>query len=75
MHVNFGILKPLDQHIRNKGMRYAAYAERGSRHGGLCGRYSRQGLAIKGMAKAKPEVGKACAQAEKRAGRPELPRN
>ena len=30
MHVNFGILKPLDQHIRNKGMRYAAYAERGS---------------------------------------------
>lgn len=31
MHVNFGILKPLDQHIRNKGMRYAAYAERGSR--------------------------------------------
>ena len=31
MHVNFGILKPLDQHIRNKGMRYTAYAERGSR--------------------------------------------
>ena len=31
MHVNFGILKPLDHHIRNKGMRYAAYAERGSR--------------------------------------------
>lgn len=31
MHVNFGILKPLDQHIRNKGVRYAAYAERGSR--------------------------------------------
>lgn len=31
MHVNFGILKLLDQHIRNKGMRYAAYAERGSR--------------------------------------------
>ena len=31
MHVNLGILKPLDQHIRNKGMRYAAYAERGSR--------------------------------------------
>ena len=31
MHVNFGILKPLDQYIRNKGMRYAAYAERGSR--------------------------------------------
>lgn len=31
MHVNFGILKPLDQHIRNKGMRYAAYAECGSR--------------------------------------------
>lgn len=31
MHVNFGILKPLDQHIRNKGMRYAVYVERGSR--------------------------------------------
>lgn len=31
MHVNLGILKPLDQHIRNKGMRYVAYAERGSR--------------------------------------------
>ncbi len=29
MHVNFGIMKSLDEHIRNKGKRYAAYAERG----------------------------------------------
>lgn len=31
MHVNFGIMAPLDQHIRNKRDRYAAYAERGER--------------------------------------------
>lgn len=30
MHVNFGIMPPLDEHIRNKGQRYAAYAARGS---------------------------------------------
>ena len=30
MHVNFGIMEPLEQRIRNKGQRYAAYAERGS---------------------------------------------
>lgn len=30
MHVNFGILPPFDQHIRNKRERYAAYAERGA---------------------------------------------
>lgn len=29
MHVNFGIIPPLDLHIRNKRERYAAYAERG----------------------------------------------
>ena len=29
MHVNFGIMEPLPQHIRNKRERYAAYAERG----------------------------------------------
>lgn len=29
LHVNFGILPPLDQHIRNKRDRYAAYASRG----------------------------------------------
>ncbi len=29
MHVNFGIMEPLDVHIRNKGQRYAAYAARG----------------------------------------------
>lgn len=29
MHVNFGIIPPLDQHIRNKRERYAAYSQRG----------------------------------------------
>lgn len=29
MHVNFGIMAPLDRHIRSKRDRYAAYAERG----------------------------------------------
>lgn len=29
MHVNFGIMKPLGQRIRNKRDRYAAYAQRG----------------------------------------------
>lgn len=29
MHVNFGILPPLDPPVRNKGMRYSAYAARG----------------------------------------------
>ena len=29
MHVNFGIMEPLPQRIRNKRERYAAYAERG----------------------------------------------
>lgn len=29
MHVNFGILKPFEQKIKNKKERYAAYAERG----------------------------------------------
>lgn len=29
MHVNFGIMEPLSQRIRNKRERYAAYAERG----------------------------------------------
>ena len=28
MHVNFGIMRPLDEHIRNKRERYAKYAER-----------------------------------------------
>ena len=31
MHVNFGILPPFEQRIRNKRERYRAYAERGSR--------------------------------------------
>ena len=29
MHVNFGIMKPLPQHIKNKQKRYDAYAQRG----------------------------------------------
>lgn len=29
MHVNFGIMPPLQTRIRNKGQRYAAYAQRG----------------------------------------------
>lgn len=31
MHVNFGIMDPLEQKIRNKQQRYAAYAQRGAR--------------------------------------------
>ena len=31
MHVNFGVLPPLDPPIRNKRDRYAAYAARGER--------------------------------------------
>lgn len=31
MHVNFGIFEPLDPPVRNKGQRYAAYAQRGVR--------------------------------------------
>ena len=30
MHVNFGIMRPLDERIRNKRERYAAYARRGA---------------------------------------------
>lgn len=30
MHVNFGIMEPLDPPVRNKRQRYAAYAERGA---------------------------------------------
>ncbi|MBQ9041256.1 MAG: methylenetetrahydrofolate--tRNA-(uracil(54)-C(5))-methyltransferase (FADH(2)-oxidizing) TrmFO [Eggerthellaceae bacterium] len=29
MHVNFGVMPPLDQPVRNKGKRYEAYSERG----------------------------------------------
>lgn len=29
MHVNFGIIPPLDHHVRNKAERYALYAKRG----------------------------------------------
>lgn len=31
MHVNFGIMPPIEPHIKNKKKRYAAYAERGQR--------------------------------------------
>ena len=31
MHVNFGIMPPLERRVRNKRDRYAAYAERGAR--------------------------------------------
>ena len=31
MHVNFGIMPPLEQRVRNKRERYRAYAERGAR--------------------------------------------
>lgn len=30
MHVNFGIMRPLEQRVRNKRDRYAAYAQRGN---------------------------------------------
>lgn len=30
MHVNFGIMKPLDAPVKNKGKRYEAYAQRGA---------------------------------------------
>ena len=30
MHVNFGIMPPLDPPVRNKGLRYEAYAARGA---------------------------------------------
>ena len=30
MHVNFGILPPFEERIRNKQQRYEAYAQRGS---------------------------------------------
>ena len=30
MHVNFGIMEPFEQRIRNKQERYAAYARRGT---------------------------------------------
>ena len=30
MHVNFGIMPPLSERVRNKGLRYAAYAQRGA---------------------------------------------
>ena len=29
MHVNFGVFPPLEEHIRSKANRKAAYAERG----------------------------------------------
>ena len=31
MHVNFGIIEPLEQHVRNKAERYSRYQQRGAR--------------------------------------------
>lgn len=45
MHVNFGIMRPLDERIRNKRERYAAYARRGSEAlAGYCGQLRQRGL-------------------------------
>lgn len=46
MHVNFGIMPPLEQRIRNKRDRYRAYAERGAE---ALARYRRE-LASRGLA-------------------------
>ena len=45
MHVNFGIMRPLDERIRNKRERYASYARRGSEAlAGYCGQLRQRGL-------------------------------
>lgn len=45
MHVNFGIMRPLDERIRNKRERYAAYARRGSEAlADYCGQLRQRGL-------------------------------
>ena len=45
MHVNFGVLPPLPERIRNKRERYAAYAERGRcALEGYCAKLSTSGL-------------------------------
>ena len=50
MHVNFGIMEPLERRVRNKAARYEAYARRG---GEALGRYrdelSRAGLLPEGL--------------------------
>lgn len=49
MHVNFGIIKPLEQKVRNKRDRYAAYAQRGAEAlGGYVGALREAGLAVSG---------------------------
>ena len=51
MHVNFGILPPFDQHIRNKRERYAAYAERGAQAlAAYRDELAQRGLALDGAA-------------------------
>ena len=51
MHVNFGILPPFDQHIRNKRERYAAYAERGTQAlAAYRDELAQRGLALDGAA-------------------------
>jgi len=45
MHVNFGIMEPLDPPVRNKGQRYAAYARRGAEALDVyCGQLAAAGL-------------------------------
>ena len=45
MHVNFGIMRPLDERIRNKRERYAAYARRGAEAlAGYCCQLRQRGL-------------------------------
>ena len=45
MHVNFGIMEPLDHPVRNKRERYAAYAQRGANAlGEYCQRLADAGL-------------------------------
>ena len=47
MHVNFGIMEPLSEPVRNKRDRYAAYAERGARAlSAYRGELARAGLAL-----------------------------
>ncbi|BAK44821.1 methylenetetrahydrofolate--tRNA-(uracil(54)-C(5))-methyltransferase (FADH(2)-oxidizing) TrmFO [Eggerthella sp. YY7918] len=47
MHVNFGIMKPIEPHIRNKRERYRAYAERGEQAlASYCSLLAEQHLAL-----------------------------
>ena len=51
MHVNFGILPPLDPPVRNKSLRYEAYAKRGAEAlSAYCAALEAVGLSLKGDA-------------------------